>query len=40
TLGWDKSPPAPALPEEVIEKTSQKYLEAFEKLTGRRLVRA
>src|SRR5205814_377594 len=29
TLDWDKSPPAPRLPKDVIEKTSAKYLEAF-----------
>lgn len=34
TLNWDKQPPAPQLPDEVIAKTSEKYLEAYEKLTG------
>ena len=34
TLDWDKSPPAPKLPAEVIEKTTAKYLEAYERLTG------
>lgn len=34
TLSWDKTPPAPALPAGVIEKTSAKYLEAFQRLTG------
>lgn len=34
TLDWDKTPPAPALPEAVVERTSAKYLEAFERLTG------
>ena len=38
SLGWDKSPPAPRLPPDVIRRTSEKYLEAFEKLTGRRLL--
>ena len=33
TLDWDKSPPAPRLPKDVIEKTSAKYLEAFRRLT-------
>lgn len=37
TLNWDKTPPAPALPPEVVAKTQAKYLEAFEKLTGRKL---
>ena len=30
--GWDKSPPAPALPDEVVEQTRAKYLEAYERL--------
>ncbi len=38
TLDWDKTPPAPALPPEVAARTSEKYLEAFEKLTGRSLA--
>jgi phosphoribosylaminoimidazole-succinocarboxamide synthase len=33
TLDWDKIPPAPHLPPAVIEKTAQKYQEAFERLT-------
>jgi phosphoribosylaminoimidazole-succinocarboxamide synthase len=37
TLDWDKTPPAPRLPKEVIEKTSAKYLEAFRRLTGSEL---
>jgi phosphoribosylaminoimidazole-succinocarboxamide synthase len=37
TLDWNKAPPAPKLPHEVIAKTSQKYREALEKLTGRTL---
>ena len=32
TLSWDKSPPAPALPAEVIEQTSEKYREAERRL--------
>ncbi len=38
TLAWDKTPPAPPLPPDVVSKTSEKYLEAFERLTGYRLV--
>jgi phosphoribosylaminoimidazole-succinocarboxamide synthase len=34
TLDWDKTPPGPKLPAEVIEKTAAKYREAFERLTG------
>ena len=37
TLDWDKTPPAPELPPEVAEKTSAKYIEAFEQLTGLKL---
>ena len=37
TLDWDKQPPAPPLPDEVIRKTSEKYREAYETLTGRPL---
>jgi phosphoribosylaminoimidazole-succinocarboxamide synthase len=37
TLSWNKQPPAPALPPEVIAKTTEKYLEAFQRLTGRAL---
>jgi phosphoribosylaminoimidazole-succinocarboxamide synthase len=37
TLTWDKTPPAPQLPAEVVTKTSEKYLEAFERLTGSKL---
>lgn len=35
TLDWDKNPPAPELPSEVILKTAAKYQEAFESLTGK-----
>src|SRR5678815_2803412 len=38
TLDWNKTPPAPKLPPEVIAKTSQKYREALERLTGRKLA--
>ena len=38
TLDWDKSPPAPRLPAEVIEKTTAKYLEAYDRLTGSALA--
>lgn len=34
TLHWDKRPPAPSLPPEIIEKTTQKYQEAYDKLIG------
>jgi len=37
TLDWDKTPPAPKLPQDVISKTSEKYREALKRLTGRGL---
>jgi phosphoribosylaminoimidazole-succinocarboxamide synthase len=37
TLDWDKTPPGPTLPAEVVAKTGAKYLEAYEKLTGMKL---
>jgi phosphoribosylaminoimidazole-succinocarboxamide synthase len=37
TTGWDKTPPAPELPNQVIEKTREKYLEAYRQLTGSEL---
>ncbi len=36
--GWNKEPPAPMLPPEVIEATSRRYEQAYERLTGRKLV--
>ncbi|WP_456405332.1 phosphoribosylaminoimidazolesuccinocarboxamide synthase [Thiolapillus sp.] len=35
TLDWDKTPPGPELPREIIEKTAEKYREAEQRLTGR-----
>jgi phosphoribosylaminoimidazole-succinocarboxamide synthase len=37
TLDWDKTPPAPSLPKDVIARTSAKYVEAFERLTGEKV---
>ena len=36
TLTWDKNPPAPHLPEDVISKTTQKYLEAYQRITAKK----
>jgi len=36
SVGWNKQPPAPNLPNHVIRETSKKYIEAYEKLTGRK----
>lgn len=33
-LGWDKEPPAPSLPPEVIKQTSERYIRAYERLSG------
>ncbi len=38
TLDWNKTPPAPKLPAEVIRKTSEKYREALQRLTGKQLA--
>lgn len=38
TLDWDKTPPGPSLPRAIIEKTSAKYREAFERLTDAKLA--
>ena len=34
STGWDRTPPAPAIPDEVVERTRAKYLEAYERITG------
>jgi phosphoribosylaminoimidazole-succinocarboxamide synthase len=38
TTGWNKTPPAPELPAEIVEKTAEKYREAYEVLTGEKLT--
>jgi len=38
-IAWNKAPPAPELPPEVVERTAEKYREAFTRLTGRELIR-
>ena len=35
TQPWDKTPPAPMLPDTIVQDTRRKYIEAYEKLTGR-----
>jgi len=37
SLGWNKQPPGPVLPPEVVAKTQAKYIEAYQRLTGRTL---
>jgi phosphoribosylaminoimidazole-succinocarboxamide synthase len=34
STGWDRTPPAPAIPEDVVAKTREKYIEAYERITG------
>ena len=34
TLNWDKTPPGPKLPDEIVQRTQGRYLEAYEQLTG------
>lgn len=38
SIAWDKNPPAPSLPDHVVEKTREKYLEAYELITDKKLV--
>jgi len=38
SLDWDKTPPAPPLPPDIVEATSQRYLEAYRRLTGEELA--
>ena len=39
STGWDKKPPAPALPADIISKTSEKYIEAYERISGKKFAR-
>jgi len=39
TIRWEKKPPAPRLPAEVMQKTTEKYIEAYEKITGKKFAR-
>jgi phosphoribosylaminoimidazole-succinocarboxamide synthase len=34
STGWDRNPPAPAIPDEVVTRTREKYIEAYERITG------
>src|SRR4051812_33916454 len=38
SLDWDKTPPPPALPAEVVDASSKRYAEAYERVTGRSLA--
>ncbi len=39
STGWDRTPPAPAIPDEVVARTREKYIEAYELLAGRAVRR-
>ena len=34
STGWDRNPPAPAIPDDVVARTREKYVEAYERITG------
>jgi phosphoribosylaminoimidazole-succinocarboxamide synthase len=36
-IGWNKQPPVPSLPTDVVARTRQKYVDAYRRLTGREL---
>lgn len=38
SIGWDKRPPGPRLPDDVVQKTRAKYMEAYERLTGSEFI--
>jgi phosphoribosylaminoimidazole-succinocarboxamide synthase len=38
SIGWNKQPPAPELPPEIVEQTTKKYLDIYRRLTGRDLI--
>ena len=33
STGWDKNPPAPAIPDDILKRTEQKYIEGYERIT-------
>ncbi|MGW4522905.1 phosphoribosylaminoimidazolesuccinocarboxamide synthase [Amycolatopsis sp. NPDC004378] len=39
TTGWDKTPPGPEIPAEIVEQTRQRYTEVYERITGKTWVR-
>src|SRR5206468_10856140 len=34
STGWDRNPPAPPIPDEIVSRTREKYIEAYERITG------
>ncbi|MCL6088602.1 MAG: phosphoribosylaminoimidazolesuccinocarboxamide synthase [Candidatus Marsarchaeota archaeon] len=39
SIGWEKKPPAPKLPDEIVKKTSEKYIEGYERVSGQKFAR-
>jgi phosphoribosylaminoimidazole-succinocarboxamide synthase len=39
STGWDRTPPAPPIPDEVVQRTREKYIEAYERITGEPFAR-
>lgn len=37
-IGWDKNPPAPKVPEDVVKETTKKYIEAYEKIMEKKFI--
>ena len=35
--GWNQEPPSPSLPEEIVSKTTERYMEAYYRITGEKL---
>lgn len=35
SINWDKNPPAPPLPDDIVQKTTEKYIEAYRRITGK-----
>jgi len=38
SIGWNKNPPAPEVPDDVVKETTKKYIEAYEKITGKKFI--
>ncbi len=38
STGWDRTPPAPAIPDDVVARTREKYIEAYELITGQKFA--
>ncbi|HKT23575.1 MAG TPA: phosphoribosylaminoimidazolesuccinocarboxamide synthase, partial [Terriglobales bacterium] len=38
SIRWDKNPPAPALPDHIVQKTREKYIQAYRQLSGKELA--